>query len=31
LKMNFRKEHYYMPIGQDRTTNNAKLLENPGY
>ncbi|MEQ8550868.1 MAG: RagB/SusD family nutrient uptake outer membrane protein [Cyclobacteriaceae bacterium] len=31
LKMSFKKEHYYMPIGQDRINNNGKLLENPGY
>jgi hypothetical protein len=30
-KMNFLARHYYMPIGQNRVTNNPKLLENPGY
>lgn len=30
-KMNFYERHYYLPIGRDRTNNNNKLLENPGY
>ncbi|EAR12134.1 putative outer membrane protein [Polaribacter irgensii 23-P] len=30
-KMNFFERHYYLPIGQDRTNNNNKLKENPGY
>tara|TARA_R110001583_G_scaffold46395_2_gene145520 strand:+ start:8421 stop:10214 length:1794 start_codon:yes stop_codon:yes gene_type:complete len=30
-KMNFYQRHYYLPIGQDRTNNNPKLKENPGY
>jgi hypothetical protein len=30
-KMNFFERHYYLPIGQNRTNNNVKLIENPGY
>ena len=30
-KMNFFERHYYLPIGQDRTNNNNKLIENPLY
>ncbi|KAA6300520.1 MAG: RagB/SusD family nutrient uptake outer membrane protein [Candidatus Ordinivivax streblomastigis] len=27
----FREENYYLPITQERTSNNPKLVENPGY
>jgi hypothetical protein len=27
----FREENYYLPITQGRTSNNPKLVENPGY
>lgn len=27
----FRSENYYLPITNQRTSNNSKLLENPGY
>jgi hypothetical protein len=29
--MSFSERHYYLPIGQDRISNNNKLKENPGY
>ncbi len=31
LPMKFNKEHYYLPIGQGRISNNGKLVENPNY
>ena len=31
LKMNFFERQYYLPLGRDRTNNNPKLVENPGY
>jgi len=30
-QMNFFQRQYYMPIGQSRRDNNARLIENPGY
>ena len=30
-KMKFSPKHYYLPIGQDRISNNPKLIENPDF